>query len=246
MVHKTLHCLPGIEQSHPVVVKDAAVLIARILLVSRLKRKRSVDQVEIQIVEPESVETRLECRFDALRPVIGVPQFRGNKKIFARDSPSGKSCLQRLAYLALVPVSFSTIEVSKSGFKCGSGRSYRHGCVGNQGAEAECGHMTRSVVERHSRHSKIRGFDRGCTSTLFCVPCINVRIQKLYAGAVTARLMTARCATRPEAAREKGKGDAKNRRPSQKIEAIAEGKQAGLLQQHVIEAPAGMLRRVRR
>jgi hypothetical protein len=29
--------------------------------------------------------------------------------------------------------------VSKSGFQCVSGRSYRHGCVGNQGAKAECG-----------------------------------------------------------------------------------------------------------
>jgi hypothetical protein len=88
MVDKTLHCLPGIEQSYPAVVKDIALLIARILIVSWLKRKRSVDEVEIQIVEPESVETRLECRFDELGPMIGVPQLRGDKNVFARDPPA--------------------------------------------------------------------------------------------------------------------------------------------------------------
>jgi hypothetical protein len=62
--------------------------------------------------------------------VIGVPQPCGNKNVFARDPSSGKPCLQRPAYLALVPVSFRAIEVSKSGFQCVSGRSYRHGCVG--------------------------------------------------------------------------------------------------------------------
>jgi hypothetical protein len=37
-------------------------------------------------------------------------------KMSSRDPSSGKSCLQRPAYLALVPVSFRAIEMSKSGF----------------------------------------------------------------------------------------------------------------------------------
>jgi len=90
-----------------------------------------VNEVEIQIVESESVQTRLESRFDAPGPVIGVPQLCGNKDIFARDPSSGKSCLQRLAYLALVPVSFRTIEVSKPGFQRVSGGTYRRGRLGN-------------------------------------------------------------------------------------------------------------------
>ena len=159
MVHETFHRSPGVEQSHAVVVKDIAVLIPRILLVAGLKCKGSVNEVEIQILEPESVETRLESRFDALGPMIGVPQLCGNKNVFARDPFSGKSCLQRLAYLALVPVSFRAIEVSKSGFQCVSGRSYRHGCVGNEGAKAECGHVAGSVVERNSRQPKISTFN---------------------------------------------------------------------------------------
>jgi hypothetical protein len=84
-----------------------------------------VDEIEIQIREPESVQTRLESRFDALGPMIGVPQLCGNKNVFARDPSSGKSCLQRPAYFALVPVTFRAIEVSKSGLQCVSRRRYR-------------------------------------------------------------------------------------------------------------------------
>ena len=89
MVHQTLQCSPGIEQSHSVVIDDIAVLIARVLFVSRLKCKRSVNEIEVQILELESVQARLESRFDTLGPMIGVPQLRGHKDVFARDPPSG-------------------------------------------------------------------------------------------------------------------------------------------------------------
>jgi hypothetical protein len=90
-----------------------------------------MNEIEIQILQPESIQTRLERRSDALGPVIGVPQLCGNKNVFARDPSSGKSCLQSPAYLALVPVPFRAIEVAKTGFECVSGRSYRNGWVGN-------------------------------------------------------------------------------------------------------------------
>ncbi len=88
LVHETFHCSPGIEQSHSFVVDDIAVLIPWVLLVPRLKCKRSVNEVEIQISEPESFQTRLEGRFDALGPMIGVPQLCGNENVFARDPPA--------------------------------------------------------------------------------------------------------------------------------------------------------------
>src|SRR5215471_17475855 len=140
MIHETFQRFPGVEQSHVVVVKEIAVLIPRILLVPGLKGIWSVNEIEIQILEPESVQTRLESRFDALGPVVGVPQLCGNKDVLARD-PSGKSCLQGPAHLALVTVSFRAIEVSKSGGKRVAGGSEGHACVGNEGAKAECGHM---------------------------------------------------------------------------------------------------------
>jgi hypothetical protein len=55
MVYQTFHRLPGVEQRHAIVVKNIAVLVPRILLVSRLKGKWSVNEIEIQIVEPKSV-----------------------------------------------------------------------------------------------------------------------------------------------------------------------------------------------
>src|ERR1700722_19462769 len=91
-VHETFHCPPRVKQSHAAIVEDIAVLIPRILLVPRLKRKRSVNEIEIQIVEPESVQTRLESRFDTLGAVIGVPQFCGDEDAFARDPSNGETC----------------------------------------------------------------------------------------------------------------------------------------------------------
>jgi hypothetical protein len=137
-----------------------------------------MNEVKVQILEPESVETRLESRFDAFGTMIGVPQLCSDENVFARDPISGKSCLQRLAYLALVPVSFRAIEVSKSGVQRVAGRSFRHGCVGDQSAKPECRHMAAAVVERHSRHPKIRRFNHGYTSSYFAFG-INSRIHKL-------------------------------------------------------------------
>jgi hypothetical protein len=98
--------------------------------------------------------------------VIGVPQLCGYKNVFARDPSSGKSCLERLAYLTLIPVSLRTIEVPESSFQFASGRSYRHSWIWNQRAKAECRYMTASVVERHSLHPKIRRFRHWNTSAL--------------------------------------------------------------------------------
>jgi hypothetical protein len=159
VVHETFHCSPGVEQRHSVVIDDIAVLIPRILLIARLKCIGRVNEVEIQVPDTESVETRLESRFDTFWPMVGVPQLRGNKNVLSRDPISGKSGLQRLPYLSLVPVSFRAIEVSKSGVQCVSCRGSRQGSVGNEAAEAEGGHVARSVVERHSRQPKISTFN---------------------------------------------------------------------------------------
>jgi hypothetical protein len=104
-----------------------------------------VNEIKIQIFEPESIPTRLESRFNALGSVIGVPQLCGNKNFFASDPSRGKSRLQRLTHLALVSVSFSAIEMSKSDFQCISGRSDRPGCVGNEGAKAERGQLAATL-----------------------------------------------------------------------------------------------------
>jgi hypothetical protein len=63
--------------------------------------------------------------------------------------------LQRLANLALVAVSFSTIKVSKSCFQGISGSSHSHGWIGNQGAEAKRWNMADPIIERQSCHTKL-------------------------------------------------------------------------------------------
>ena len=150
LIHKTLHRPPGIEHSHAAIVNDIAVLIPRILLVPRLKRKWSVTEIEVHIVEPEPLKTRLESRFDALGPMIGVPQLRGDKEVFTRNPAGGKTCLQRLAHFTFVLVSFRTIEVSKSSFQRVSGGTYCRVRTGNQGSKPEHGHMAGSVAQRYS------------------------------------------------------------------------------------------------
>src|ERR1700757_3517359 len=101
MIYETFQRLPGVEQSHAAVVKDIAVLIPRILIVPGLKREWRVNEIEIQILKAESVQTSLESWFDALGPVIGVPQLCGDEDVFPRDPSGGESCLQCSAYLAL-------------------------------------------------------------------------------------------------------------------------------------------------
>jgi hypothetical protein len=106
-----------------------------------------VNKVKIQIVEADSFQARLESGFDALGPMISVPQLCGNKDAFACDPSRGKFCLQRFSHFALVPVSLCAIEMPKSSRhripRCG----YRHGWFGNQGAKTECRHLATSVIE---------------------------------------------------------------------------------------------------
>jgi hypothetical protein len=117
-----------------------------------------VNEAEIQIAEPESLQALLEGRLHALRAMNGIPRSRSDKVVFARHSSSGKSPLQCLAHFALIPVSLRTIEVTKSGFQRVSGRSDRHGWIKNQSAKAQGGHLATAVVEGNSRKLNLRRF----------------------------------------------------------------------------------------
>src|SRR5476649_2086619 len=90
MVDEIFHRPPSVEQSHAFIVDDIAMFIAWILLIPRLKRKRSMNEIEIQIVEPKPVKARLESRCDTLGSMIRVPQFCGHKDVFARESSRSK------------------------------------------------------------------------------------------------------------------------------------------------------------
>ncbi|MDR6409017.1 UNVERIFIED_ORG: hypothetical protein ABIC62_003326 [Burkholderia sp. 1595] len=96
-----------------------------------------MNQIEIQIVESKPGKTRIESRFNALGPVIGVPQLRGHENLLARNVPRSEPCPQSLAHLTFVPIALGTVEVPISDFQRVSGRTDRGRGIGNQRAEPE-------------------------------------------------------------------------------------------------------------
>jgi hypothetical protein len=125
-----------------------------------------VNEIEIQIVEPEPAKTRLESRFDTLGPMIGVPQFCGHKDVFARDSSSSKPYPQGLAHLTLVPISLGAIEVSISGFQRVSGSTGSRSCIGNQRAKSERRHTAAFVIKHYPSAPKMERLNHDDISAL--------------------------------------------------------------------------------
>src|SRR6202011_1844723 len=60
LVHQALQCLPGLHQCHPRVIDNLAALVPRVLLVARLEGKGGMDEIAIDMIELESLTTRLE------------------------------------------------------------------------------------------------------------------------------------------------------------------------------------------
>jgi hypothetical protein len=76
-----------------------------------------------------------------------------------------------MSKFSLARAALRAVEVAKSGFQRISGCGYRHGCIGYQGAKAECGDMAAFVVERYSLEPKIRRFCHR-TPLHYFAPCI--------------------------------------------------------------------------
>jgi len=91
------------------------------LLVARSECKGGVNEVAIDIVEPESPTTRLEGGFDTVRTMIVVPELRGDKHILPPNCPGLEHLLHGIADCFFIAVAFRTIEMAKSHFQCGPG-----------------------------------------------------------------------------------------------------------------------------
>jgi len=139
---------PGVQKGDFVVVDDIAVLIARVLLVAGLKGVRSVNEVEIEIAEPETFETRIEGRLDALGTMIEVPQFCSDENVRTGEGIGGEARLQRVADFALVAVALGAIEVAKAGVERVANGSFGENGIGDESAKAERGDAAGTVVER--------------------------------------------------------------------------------------------------
>jgi hypothetical protein len=65
---------------------------------------------EIEVVELKFFEACLEGRLDTLGPMIGVPEFCGDKHILPFGLPCLEHLLHRFANLFLGPVTFRSVE----------------------------------------------------------------------------------------------------------------------------------------
>src|SRR5947209_17924872 len=105
-----------------------------------------MDEIEVDVIEPESFETGLERRLEAFGAMIVVPKLRGDKYVFPLDRPCREHLPHRLTDLAFITVAFGGVELAESRIQCRLGRRPgRHG-VGNQCAKAECGDRTGAVA----------------------------------------------------------------------------------------------------
>jgi len=154
-VNKSFHRPPRVEQGHAVVINYITVFISRILIIPGLECERSMNEIEIQIGELESIQTCEECRFHALRSMIRIPQFCRHEDVLARQVLRGKPLLQRLTYFAFVPVSLCAIEVPKSCFERASGGTDRGSRIRNECAKPKYRDLAAAMIERYSRCPKV-------------------------------------------------------------------------------------------
>ena len=115
-----------------------------------------MDEIEIDEVELEFLETGLESGFDAFGTMIGIPELRDDKHVLPLDLPLLEHFLHRFADLFFGSVAFRSVEQAKSCFQRRLGRDSGCDGVGNECAKAERGDGAGSVVERLSSYSEGR------------------------------------------------------------------------------------------
>jgi hypothetical protein len=105
------------------VINHIAAGIPRVLLFPGLEGKGGVDEIEVDEVEPEFLETGLESRFDALGTMMGIPELRNDKNVLSLDFAPLEHLLHPFADLFFGFVTFRRVEQAKSGFQRRLGRA---------------------------------------------------------------------------------------------------------------------------
>ncbi len=136
LIDETFHRSPCLKQGDAIIVNDLSVLIAGIVVVSRLECEGGVDQVEIDEADPESLAASIKGWFNPFWPVIGIPELRCNEYVFTSHHPGCQLCSQSLTYFSFIPIPFGAIKVSKPNFQRFSGSGFRFSRVGNQSSKA--------------------------------------------------------------------------------------------------------------
>jgi hypothetical protein len=127
------------------------------LLVPGLEGKGGVDEIEIDELELEFLETCFESGFDAFRTMIGIPELRDDNHVLPLNLPFLEHFLHRFPDLLFGSVAFRSVEQAKSCFQRRLGRDSGCDGVGNECAKAECRDGTGAIVERYLRIAKVVG-----------------------------------------------------------------------------------------
>jgi hypothetical protein len=160
-VDQLLHRSPGVQEGRFLVVDHIAVLVSRILIGAGFEGEPGVDEIEIEIVEAQPLETTVERRTNTLRSVIGVPNLRRHEQLVPGDVSAGESGPQSFADLPLVPVTLGAIEVPESGLQRVAGGDPRRVRIGYEGAESQHWNLSRIVTKGNALPSE--GIDHRCS-----------------------------------------------------------------------------------
>jgi hypothetical protein len=82
-----------------------------------------VDQIKINLVEPEGLQARFNGRLESLRTVVIIPEFGTDKEIFALEGSPLQTRLESFSHGSFIAIALSAIEVAKPGLKRRLGRS---------------------------------------------------------------------------------------------------------------------------
>ena len=126
--------------------------------------KRPMDEIEVEIIEPQIGERLLAGGDHVLRGVLVVPELGGNPQLLPLDA-RGHHFSQRAADLSFIAVNGGAVEVpvtNARGGLYGLGNLGRGNMIGAEGAKADSRHPRACVI------SSMR--DRGWIDSLVSLP----------------------------------------------------------------------------
>src|SRR6202022_2157613 len=98
-----------------------------------------MDEIAIDMIELESLTTRLEGGVDPLRKMIVIPELRGDEHILPLSRPRLKHLLHRIADRLFIAIALRAIEVTKPHFQCGLGCLFGREGIRNRRPNPEAG-----------------------------------------------------------------------------------------------------------
>src|SRR6202012_3136081 len=112
---------PGVEERDVGVIDAFSLFIPRVLVVASAEGVWRVDEVAVKVVDLQPPEAGVEGGLDPLGAVVGVPEFGGDKEVFARNDAGLERGMNGVADGFFVAVTLGAIEVAEADFDGGAG-----------------------------------------------------------------------------------------------------------------------------